>query len=171
MTAARRTLLGTKSGFAERTRVYLTADAIEVDEIEGYTGVRTRVLLDEVRVITIDRRRSSTLLAWLGFSALLLFGLLFASMIQDGVGWALTVAFLVSSPLLGSLLIHGVFGADHLTVFGKRSNASMSFIFQKAKARRTFEMLREKVTLAQDEARARFAAEAGRPQDFGGQTG
>lgn len=172
---ARRALLGTRNGLTQRTRVYLADDAIEVDDIEGYTGVRTRVLLDEVRVITIDRRRSLGAMVALGLAAAAIFAsTLLALGSNDSVsaGASVGAGLLVASPLLGLFLFHAIMGVDYVTVFGKRSNAAMSFTFRKAKARRTFEMLRERIDAAQEEASARFAAEAARdvpalPPDFG----
>ncbi|TMA14693.1 MAG: hypothetical protein E6J85_20930 [Deltaproteobacteria bacterium] len=52
-----RKLLGTASNLATRVRVYLAEDAVEIDEIEGYSGTRKRVLFDEVLLVTLDRRR------------------------------------------------------------------------------------------------------------------
>jgi hypothetical protein len=153
----RRTLLGTRSGFSERTRVYLAGDAIEVDDIEGYSGTRRRVLLDEVRAVTLDRRRSKVFLWVVGLSTLVLGGSIFFTFRADGLG--LIVAAVFCSPLLAWLGFHGAMGIDHLIVFGKRSNAEMTFVINKAKARRTFALLRDLASKAQDEARARIAAE------------
>jgi hypothetical protein len=160
---ARRALLGTRNGLTQRTRVYLADDAIEVDEIEGYTGVRTRVLLDEVRVITIDRRRNAGTMVLLGLCAATIFlSTLLALSSNDSVSTGATFAagLALCSPFLGLFLFHAIMGVDYVTVFGKRSNAAMSFTYRKAKARRTLELLREKISAAQDEARTRFAAEA-----------
>jgi hypothetical protein len=172
---ARRVLLGTKNGLAERTRVYLAGDALEVDEIEGYTGSRTRVLLDEVRVITYDRRRSMATLIWITVAIFVLFGLMMviAQDISHDYAYAVGFATGLTSPLICLFLFHAIMGVDYVTVFGKRSNAAMSFSLRKAKARRTFQLLRERVTQAQEEASARFAAEAAQglpeaPRDFGG---
>jgi hypothetical protein len=156
---ARRTLLGTKAGFSERTRVYLAGDAIEVDDIEGYSGTRRRVLLDEVRVVTLDRRRSAAFLWIVGLLTLVFFFSIVLNFSEEG-RFAVIFAALFCVPLLAWFAFHAALGIDHVTVFGKRSNAVMAFALNKGKARRTFMLLRDRATLAQDEARARLAAEA-----------
>ena len=55
MAAPRRTHLGTQTALSHVRRVYRTADAIEVDEIEGTDVTRRWVLLDEVLLITLLR--------------------------------------------------------------------------------------------------------------------
>jgi hypothetical protein len=153
----RRTLLGTKAGFSERTRVYLAGDAIEVDDIEGYSGTRRRVLLDEVRAVTLDRRRSKVFLWIVGLLTLVFAVSIFLNFREDGFGFIFAVVF--CSPFLGWFAFHAAMGVDHVTVFGKRSNAEMTFAVNKSKARRTFALLRDLALQAQDEARARIAAE------------
>jgi hypothetical protein len=153
----RRTLLGTKAGFSERTRVYLAGDAIEVDDIEGYSGTRRRVLLDEVRAVTLDRRRSKVFLWIVGLLTLAIAVSILLNSQEAGVG--LVLALVLCSPLLGWFTFHAAMGIDHLTVFGKRSNAEMTFAVNKSKARRTFALLRDLAMQAQDAARARIAAE------------
>jgi hypothetical protein len=155
---ARRILLGTKSGLAMRTRVYLAADAVEVDEIEGYTGNRKRVLLDEVLLVTLDRRRSGAALALLGILALffpITFGFSFSALDDT---WIVASA-IMSSPFLLAFIIYAWLGTDHVTVFGKRTTAVMAFTLRKGKARRTFALLRERTAQAQDAERARISAE------------
>jgi hypothetical protein len=61
MAAPRRTHLGTQTALSHVRRVYRTADAIEVDEIEGTDVTRRRVLLDEVP------RHLPLCLRWLAF--------------------------------------------------------------------------------------------------------
>src|SRR3954468_9912532 len=53
----KRKLLGSASNLATRVLVYLAQDAVEIDEVEGYSGIRKRVLFDEVLLVTLDRRR------------------------------------------------------------------------------------------------------------------
>jgi CRISPR/Cas system-associated protein Csm6 len=152
--------LGSDSGFGVRTHVYLAGDTLEVDEIDGYNGVRKRVLLDEVVLVTLDRRRNGTTLAVAGgFAALL--GLSGAVVGADAgakfgsTSVALLVGLIFASPFLLVLLVHLLLGTDYVTVFGKRSSAQLAFSLRKGKARRVFARLQEEVARVQDEARRR----------------
>lgn len=143
-----RKLLGTASNWFTRVRVYLADDAVEVDEIEGYTGTRKRVLFDEVVLLTLDRRRR---LATVGFHAA--FGSFFAAV---GV-FAAMVSHLSGAWIAGApgipfwllLLLHLVTGVDQVTVFGKRTTAQMRFSLRKRRARDVFALLRDRVREAQ----------------------
>jgi hypothetical protein len=155
---ARRILLGTKSGLATRIRVYLAADAVEVDEIEGYTGTRKRVLLDEVLLVTLDRRRRGGALVLLGIMALF-FPITFAFSFRALDNTWIVASAIMSSPFLVAFIVYAWLGIDHVTVFGKRTTAVMAFALRKGKARRTFALLRDRIARAQDAERARIAAE------------
>jgi len=51
----RRTLVAVDRGLLSNTRVYRTADALEIDRVEGYDVTRRSVLFDEVLLVTITR--------------------------------------------------------------------------------------------------------------------
>ena len=152
----RRSFLGSVSQVMVRRRVYLAADAIEVDEIEGYNGTRRRVLLDEVLAITLDRRRRwSTILIWLACGGILsLPGLFVALAGKQKDPWvAGIVSGILGGPFLLVALLHLVAGADFVTVFGKRGAAQIAFTFRKRHAREIVALLRERTQQAQDRAR------------------
>jgi hypothetical protein len=149
----RRRLLGTVSGLLTRTRVYLAADAIEVDEIEGYTGTRRRVLLDEVLLVTLDRRRRLvTVVIWLVFAAVFFLPTLSVGR-TTGKEEALIAGLFLASPFLLGALLHLVSGVDFVTVFGKRGVAQIAFSFRKRRAKEVFALLRDRAQQAQDRAR------------------
>jgi len=153
----RRRLLGTVSGLLARTRVYLAADAIEVDEIEGYTGTRRRVLLDEIQLVTLHRRRRLlTVVIWLVFASVFSFPALAVGRTTAKEAALLAALFLASPFLLGALL-HLAFGVDVVTVFGKRGVAQIAFSFRKRRAKEVFALLRERAQEAQDRARGTSA--------------
>ena len=159
-----RRLLGTASGVMTRARVYLSADAVEVDEIEGYTGTRRRVLLDEVLLVTLDRRRRwTTILIWTALGATFSLPALIVLSNTNEVAPAV-VTGLVAAPFLLIALVHLLAGADFVTVFGKRTMAQMAFSMRKARARATFALLRDRVEQAQQAA----GAPIGEPAAHGG---
>jgi hypothetical protein len=159
----RRRFLGKISGFMVRTRSYLASDAIEVDEIEGYTGTRKRVLLDEVQLVTLDRRKRWRIIA-VSFSITLVFFLMFLLLWLDNHQPSILIAG--ASVILPFLLIGAVqllVGVDYVTVFGKRGVAQVAFFVRKKRARAVFALLRERVQEAQAQARSGNAAEQPAP--------
>jgi hypothetical protein len=153
----RRQFLGTVSTVMFRRRVYLAGDAVEVDEIEGYTGTRRRVLLDEVLAVTLDRRRRwVTILIWLAFGAVFLLPWLFIGLNVRRDQAALVgavFAAIFGGPFFLLAVMHLIAGADCVTVFGKRGVAQVAFTLRKRHAREVFALLRERTQQAQDRGR------------------
>jgi hypothetical protein len=134
-----------------RSRSYLSSDAIEVEEIEGYSGTRRSVLLDEVSMLTLDRRVSLWRVVLWGVLGVLCLVPLVA---MDTVTAPEFVAFsLIAAFPLGLAVLYGVMGFDVVTVFGKRGVAQVRFFVRKRRARQVFEMVREAVERAQGVAR------------------
>jgi hypothetical protein len=149
-----RQFLGKQSSLIRRSRTYLADGAIEVQEIEGYSGRRRRVLFDEVTLVTLDRRRRAVRMVLCAVVASVLiasggFGERDLSRISER---SAPLFFLTMIPAAFFLLIfalEAIFGVDTVTVFGKRSYARMSFVFGKGRARRAYEMVVEEVRKAQ----------------------
>jgi hypothetical protein len=148
----RRIRLGTHASITSRSQIYLGAEGIEIDEHSGFaSGQRTRVLFDEVQLVTLDRRRSKPGL-WIsafGIVFIVVCCLIAFSGVKDR-GTEMTAAYgftvlLLSAPFWLYLTIHLIFGADHVTIFGKRSTAKLSFNFRKARAREVFAIVRDRV--------------------------
>jgi hypothetical protein len=155
-----RRLLGTTSTIASRMRVYLADEAIEVDEIEGYTGTRKRVLFDEVVLITLDRRRHISTLVTSAALGLVLAGTTLATRAADGKamsGITIATATIMASPFWLWFLAHLALGVDCVTVFGKRTAAQMRFFLRKRRAQAVFAQLRELVGQVQERERRRLA--------------
>jgi hypothetical protein len=140
MAAPRRTHLGTETGLSHVRRVYRTADAIEVDEVEGTDVSRRRVLLDEVVLVTLHRAYGLAfvlsmivLLTVFGFLTLIL---ALADRTAGLVSFGLTVA-----PPLAALGLRLALGVDTVTVFGRRTKAEIPFWFRKARAREVFRLV------------------------------
>lgn len=143
-----RRFLGSAGTWTHRVRVYLADDAVEVDEIEGYEGTRSRVLFDEVLLLTLDRRRRAvTLVVCFGVGLSL-----YLPVAIKPEGILLAIMSVYAAPFLIVGLLHVAFGTDCITVFGRRSTAQMRFSFRKARARRVFAELQERIALAQQGA-------------------
>jgi hypothetical protein len=154
-----RRLLGSTSTLATRMRVYLTDGAIEVDEIEGYTGTRKRVLFDEVLLITLDRRRRISTLVASAALAVLFMGVAGAVSSANGTPSSVVAAvtIIIGSPFWLWFLLHLFLGIDCVTVFGKRTQAQMHFVLRKRRARSIFAQLCELVGQVQEAERRRLA--------------
>jgi len=166
----RRTLLGTASDVVTRVRVYLTDDAVEIDEIEGYNGVRKRVLFDEVLLVTLDRRRRlQSLLVWGGLTLLFSMpGTIAAFTAGDRAQQVgLVMIAVMGGPFFAGFLVHVAAGTDHVTVFGKRTIAQMRFVLRKRRAREVFALLRDRVRTSQQPTAAVAVAAPPPPADAG----
>ncbi len=152
-----RALLGSLATLGSRSRIYLAQDAIEIDEIEGYTGTRKRVLLDEVLLVTLDRRRSRSLLIGLGLVAALVGLCALAGVGRVDLG-GLGIVAVFLSPFLAIMGFHAAVGSDYVTIFGKRTIAQMMFRFPTGRANAVFLQVRERIAEAQEQARRDTAA-------------
>jgi hypothetical protein len=138
--APRRTLLGTVNGVTSASRVYRTADAVEVDEVEGTDVTRRRVLLDEILLVTHHRERGTAFVV----SALGLFlacgalSVLVATADRDA---AFLVFGFTALPALVALVWRLLRGVDVVTVFGKRTRAALRFPLRRARAREVFRLV------------------------------
>ena len=146
--AAARTELGREATFSERSYAWLTPEAVEVDEVDGYTVSRRRVLLDEVQLVTLHRKRRVGLLVVLGLVAFLFGAPLFFAPKRDPGAFLLFFG-LFCSPFAIGLLVHLLLGTDYVTLVGKRSKARMAFNFRKGRAREVYELLVREVQAAQ----------------------
>ena len=145
--ADRRTLLGREFRLAGRTYVFLTADAVEVDDIDGFDVVRTRVLLDDVMQLSLHKRPP-----WGLFWTVLLvmtFILLVVGLFPANRGFVLRFLLPVFALSLAANVMRVVFGVHYVTVFGRRSKARMAFYMRGRKSRAVFDLLVERVTQRQ----------------------
>jgi hypothetical protein len=138
---ASRRLIGTRSGLASRVRVYLTPEALEIEDLEGYDVTRKRVFFDDVLLVTYHRFVG---IGWmvsmgvlLGFAGLLCLALFAAADRTAGL-----VAFLcLPLPLLVLLVLRLALRVDAVTVYGRRTRAQVHFWFRKRKARAVFQQV------------------------------
>lgn len=155
MAAARRRL-GGWTGPGTRGRVFLTDDAIEVDEHDGWHIARRRVFLDDIVLITLHRARS-----WMGFwtlqaiaATILMMGWAVASAAPGEVFY---VFLIIASPfvLLSLLFLRAM---AIVTVVGRRTRTRMSWWWRRDRAAGVHEEL---CRLAESRAGAPAAPQAG----------
>jgi len=129
--------LGTRSGLSFVHKVYRTADAIEVDEIEGVDVTRRRVLLDEVLLVTYHHAYGLAFVLTMAALAVVLTGLSALVAVGDrALGLVLFV--LAALPPLVLLALRLALGIDVLTVQGRRTSAEIHFWLRKGLGRETF---------------------------------
>jgi hypothetical protein len=148
----KRLLLGTNSKFGSRTRIYLTNAAIEVDELDGYTGTRKRVLFDEVLLVTYDRRRRGSIVTTALLSYALSAGIAALMLAARAPIAAYAIPAALSMPFVIVLIYHLAFGANCITVFGKRTTAQ-GFMWGRRRAQTTFNLLQKRVAQVQERER------------------
>jgi len=117
--APARRLLGTVSGIAERVRVYRTAEALEIDQMEYYNIRRRRVFFDEVELVTLHSKRG--MVAGAVFCGIL--ALLVGISASPGGRDAGSVLFSVAGAFALGCLISLLAPVWTVTVFGKRTRA------------------------------------------------
>ncbi|HEX3131554.1 MAG TPA: hypothetical protein VH394_29730 [Thermoanaerobaculia bacterium] len=148
---APRTYLGSAHSLVERVRVYWMDKGLEVDSSEGYEIRRTRVLFDEVLLVTLHSRLGGTL-PWLPILVAALVGFL--------------AAIFESEPLPSRILAWTALGFLAIgivaffmpqwvvTVFGRRTRARLQFRLRERKARDVFARICQAADEAQRSLRA-----------------
>lgn len=157
-TPTKRVRLGTWSGIATRHSIYRSDQAIDIDERDSFEVQRRRVFFDDILLITYHRQLSTAIVATLTI-VLFLFSLLalFLYFLESNTAAAITA--LLPSPLLILLLLHLVLRTDVITVFGRRTMATLRYTFRKRFARETFEDLVARTRAAQQQLAAEIAAQ------------
>ena len=146
-----RTFLG-NGGESKKTRLYLDADCIEIEEEHTVDVMRRRIYLDDVVMVTHSRRFGWQFLANTGIP---LFGFVIAaiSFIVAGSRWAFIacafgcIAFLI--PFVHRLITR----LDVITIFGRRKRAEITFGRRKEFVQNRFDTIvaavREKMAATQ----------------------
>lgn len=146
--------IGNDHGFGSRSRMFVTDDAFEVDEVSGFWRVRRRIFFDDVLMVTLHGERA--VVDWLGGigSAILslLLGLAAVTMALGGgmpgaIGAAVSGAVaLTFATIAASLLVRG---RRVVTIFGRRTMGRVSFPYRHARAGSAFDRVVERVRAAQ----------------------
>ena len=135
-----RTLLGKWSSPLNRVRVYQTPDGLDVETHEHFEVANTRVFYEDVQLVTIHREYGTlylTLTGLFSFGFLLLFGYM-ASLGEAGIVVGAVFFILIGLPFTVAFLTRAFWGVDVITVFGRRSKATLRFKFRKRHAREVY---------------------------------
>ena len=146
MSPTPRRYLGSAHSLAERVRVYWTDKGLEVDSSEGYEIRRTRVLFDEVLLVTLHSKLGGAL-PWLPLVLAALVGFVAILVNEEPLP-----SRILTWVALGFLAIGAVvFFIPQwvITVFGRRTRASLHFRLRERKARDLFARICQAVDEAQ----------------------
>jgi hypothetical protein len=159
-----RKLLARTTSLAARGAVYEVEDGLEVETSDHYEIARQRVLYSDVALVTLHRRVGwAFVLINIGIVTFFaMMGALMLAVLPGGSDMWVAAGVFASfgSPFLVAALLRLAFRVDEVTVWGRRSQASLRYTFRKGKAQRLFEELAAKVRAAQEQLRAQYDAEA-----------
>jgi hypothetical protein len=142
----RRDFVGDYRGLAERTRVFRTPEALEVDTSDHYEIRRRRVFYDEVLLVTLHQGRSGgvyPLLLVLGALTVALFIAVAEDPLWDRIFQGLTAFFVLAAAASFFL------PAWTVTVYGRRTRARVRFRLREGKARTVYAEICRAVAAAQ----------------------
>jgi hypothetical protein len=158
----RRTFIAKRNGLSSRQRIYRTADAIEVEEVEGYDVTRRRVFFDDIVLVTYHQFLGWTFLVAMG--VLLTVSTLLTVLVSLGSRESGLVVFLVFVlPCLIAIILRLVVRVDAVTVYGKRTRAQIPFWFRKQQARELYQQIGRLAREHQERLARQIAAAAPRP--------
>jgi hypothetical protein len=132
--------IGKSTSLVTRELIYQADDGFDVEMREHYEVVQRRVLYDDVQLVTYHREFGSVYFGVTGSVAAVFCipAIGFAMLGSDAaIGGAIALA-LFGVPALLAFLIRLLWRVDVITIFGRRSKASLRFSFRKRKARETY---------------------------------
>lgn len=138
----KRKLIGKYSSLAAREAIYEAEDGFDIESHAGYEVIERRVLFNDVLFVTLHRSYGAPYLIVTGSIAL--FFLMIAMIVfGSGEGTSMLVPALIVGafglPALISFALRALFGVDTITIFGRRSKASVGFRLRKKRARIAYE--------------------------------
>lgn len=145
-----RVLLGGNATFASRERVWQTSEGFEIDSNIHYEIARRRVLFEDVLMVTLHHTATP---AYLAVTAI--FGIFFMALggaiialVTDA--WPASIPlFMIGLPALIAFFIRLVYGLDIITIFGRRSKATIRFGMRKSRVREVYGQICAAVRAAQ----------------------
>jgi hypothetical protein len=132
-----RRLLATQGTYGGQTRVYRTADGLEIDSAEDDKILRRRLFWDEVLLVTLHRASDWPFLVTAGLGTLFLMLMTFAFAAIEGrvgVAWSL----LTWIPLGTYAVLRAIKGVPTVSVYGRRTCARLPFPLRAERARQTY---------------------------------
>ena len=154
MTAAERKLLSRSATMASRVAVYESADGLDVESTEHYEVFRRRVLFEDVLLVTYHREMGWGFIAAHAFIALVFFligGTIFAA---NASVVAAAIFAAIGIPSLALILARVALKVDVVTVFGRRSKATIRFPWRKRRAREAYGRICSRVRQVQQQVGA-----------------
>jgi len=135
-----RTLLGKWASPLNRVRVYQTAEGLDVETHEHFEVANTRVFYEDVQLVTIHREYGTLYLMLTGlfsFGFLMLFAYM-ATLGEAGIIAGSVIFIMIGLPFTVAFLTRAFWGVDVVTVFGRRSKATLRFRFRKRHSREVY---------------------------------
>lgn len=136
--ASNKRYLGADDSISVRRRIYLTEDALEVDEVEGIDVNRIRVYFDDVLLMTYHK------VYGVGFIITnIIFCIIFGSiaLATSSTPVASVIFTIIFILFFLFLVLRLVLRVDIISVYGRRTMVRIRFSFRKGRARRTFEQV------------------------------
>lgn len=134
-----RKLLGKSRTIGSRAEIYQVDDGLVIEASEQYDVVQRRVLFDDVLMVTIHREKGALYLAGTGVIALFFLGIALLILSISIDAWPAALIFaLFGTPALLAFLLRLFLGIDIVTIFGRRSKATIRFALRKQRAREAY---------------------------------
>ena len=160
----KRTLLARSGTIATRQRVYRVADGLEIDEVDHYKVHRSRVLYEDVILVTFHRYRGVVFLILTGLFALA-FGAASLAIGKSEAVVGFVFLLLTAVPLLLAFVARMALGIDEINVYSRRSQARLRFWFRKGRARELMNEITAAVRRRQDSVSRATLTGAQRPAE------
>jgi uncharacterized integral membrane protein len=156
-----RKLLGKSSTMTGRTALYQIQDGLEIESNEQYDIVQRRVLFDDVLMVTIHREIGAIYLVVTGLIAAFFLGIALVILSFNVDAWPAALIFgIFGAPALLAFLIRLFLGVDVVTIFGRRSKASIRYAIRKTRARALYGSVCSAVRIAHRQAEREGASAA-----------
>lgn len=134
-----RKLLGKSRTLGSRAEIYLVDDGLVIEANEQYDVVQRRVLFDDVLMVTIHREKGALYLAGTAVIALFFLGLAILILSLNFDAWPAALIFgIFGTPAFLAFLLRLFLGIDIVTIFGRRSKATVRFALRKQRAREAY---------------------------------
>ena len=156
-----RRLLGRSSFLFSREAVWQIPDGLEIESSEQYEIVRRQVLFQDVISVTYHRMYGAGFVIATGLGSLFFIGMAMLIVVAGGTeSWVgALVMLIIGSPIIVACVLRLMFRLDVITVFGRRSRASIRFSLRKQRARTLYAQICAAVKSAQDRMAREIAAE------------
>ena len=139
---------------ASRVAVYESADGLDVESTEHYEVFRRRVLFEDVLLVTYHRETGWPYILAHAFIAFIFFfigGMIFAA---NASVVAAAIFAAIGLPSLALILARLALKVDVVTVFGRRSKATIRFPWRKRRAREAYGRICSRVRQVQQQVGA-----------------